>query len=135
VTFADILLPMSFPNLLRGLAVLVLAVPVMFVARQDISEYDLSKSVTVTGFVTKVNWTDPHVFVYINVREEGRTSNWALETGSKADVARTGWTDQLKVGTELTVTANPAKSAPRKAYITKIEMAKPPVTLGAIARR
>jgi hypothetical protein len=131
------LLPMSFPNFLRGLAVLVLAVPVMFVAGQDISEsYDLSQSVTVTGFVTKINWTDPHVVVYINVRQEGRTLNWALETGSKADLARFGWTaDTLKVGAELTVTGNPAKSAPRKAYITRIEMAKPPVTLGAIARR
>lgn len=127
---------MTFPDLLRGLIVLVLTIPMSLVARQDISEYDPTKSVSVTGFVTKVNWTDPHVAVYINVRDEGRTSNWAMETGSKAELAQAGWTpDRLKVGTEIEVTAYPAKSVPRKAYITKIEMAKPPVTLGAIARR
>jgi hypothetical protein len=135
VTFADILLPMSFPNFLRGLAVLVVTVPVMLVARQDVSQtYDVSKSVTLTGFVTKITWTDPHVVVYINVREEGRTSNWTLETGSKAELVRTGWTsDKLKVGTEVTVTGNPAKSSPRKAYIVTIDQAKPRIILNAIA--
>jgi hypothetical protein len=116
---------MSFPNFLRGLAVLVLTVPAIFVARQTIPQsYDVSKSVTLTGFVTKVDWKDPQVFLNINVKlREERVSNWILE-GSTAELVRTGWPkDKLSVGTEIKVTVNPAVNfdVALRAYITKIE--------------
>jgi hypothetical protein len=115
----------SLCNSLRSLAVTaLLIVPATLVAHHDLSKsYDLSKSVTLRGFVTKVDWADPHVLIRLNVRDQGRPANWTLEAGAAAELAQMGWArDALRIGAEITVTANPAlDDAPRKAYITKIE--------------
>jgi hypothetical protein len=70
---------------LLGLALvagLVMAsVPVM--AHHSFSaEFDSTKQKTVRGFVTKVDWANPHVWIYLNVKDEkGVTSNWGFEMG------------------------------------------------------
>src|SRR5689334_9074849 len=70
------------------------------------AEYDDKKPVTLRGTVTKFDWTNPHVFVYIDVREtNGKLTTWAVEFDSKLDLKRSnnGWNrDVVQVGDTVT---------------------------------
>ena len=58
------------------------------------AEYDSTKVVKLTGNVTRVDWQNPHVYFYIDVKnaDSGRVENWAFEMGAPSVVARQGWT-------------------------------------------
>ena len=76
------------------------------------AEYD-SKELTLTGVITKVEWTNPHIYFYIDVKDaSGNVANWAVEGYPPNTLKRTGFTrDDLKVGDSVTVTAYPAKDS------------------------
>ena len=69
------------------------------------AEYDSKKPVTVTGFVTKLDWINPHAYVYIDAKEEsGAVKNYKIEMGPPYALARGGWTrDTIKIGDRVTV--------------------------------
>lgn len=70
------------------------------------AEFDAAQQVTLTGIVTKVEWTNPHVWFYINVRdpETGDVTNWGAEMGPPHGLQRSGWRrDTLGIGEEVTV--------------------------------
>ena len=69
------------------------------------AEYDINKPVTVTGTITKVEWLNPHIYFYVDVRDQdGRVANWAVEGGTPNSLRRRGWgKDSLKVGEQVTV--------------------------------
>ncbi|MCU1337694.1 MAG: hypothetical protein JWO19_3275 [Bryobacterales bacterium] len=55
------------------------------------AEYDDKKPITLRGTVTKFDWTNPHVYVYLDVRESnGKFTNWAIEYNSTLDLKRSG---------------------------------------------
>ena len=66
-------------------------------------EYDPRKPVQGTGVVSKVEWTNPHMRVYVDVTDEkGVKTTWNLELGAVNSVFRRGWTrDDLKVGDKI----------------------------------
>ena len=80
------------------------------------AEFDAEKSVTLVGTVTKIEWTNPHAWFYIDVMgEAGKVENWGWELGSPTSLTRLGWTrNALKVGAVVTVEGSRAKD---KAYI------------------
>jgi len=56
------------------------------------TEYDAKKRVSLNGVVTKVEWTNPHMHVYIDVTDAGgKVTNWNLEMASPNTVIRQGW--------------------------------------------
>ena len=56
------------------------------------SEFDINSPFTVTGTVTKVEWTNPHAWFYVDVADgKGVTTNWAMEMGSPNALMRAGW--------------------------------------------
>lgn len=70
------------------------------------AEFDADKPIELTGIVTKVEWTNPHVWFYINVRDEetGDVSNWGAELGPPHGLQRQGWRrDTLAIGEEVSV--------------------------------
>ena len=75
------------------------------------TEFDASKPVTVTGFVTRVQWTNPHAWIYINVQDEnGRLEPWAFEMGSPTALYNNGWTrESLEVGEQVEVEGSLAR--------------------------
>jgi hypothetical protein len=81
------------------------------------AQFDLKKPVTVMGTVTKVDWKNPHAFVYIQGRDDkGKASNWAVELAPPAALTRHGWTrESLKVGDRVTAEGWFAK----KVWLTK----------------
>jgi hypothetical protein len=69
------------------------------------AEFDADKPVTLVGTVTKVEWTNPHAWFYIDVQDDsGKVANWGWELGSPTSLVRLGWSrNSLKVGTVVTV--------------------------------
>lgn len=70
------------------------------------AEFDGDKPKSLTGIVTKVEWTNPHVWIYMNVKdpETGKVVNWGAELGPPHGLQRGGWRrDTLQIGTEISV--------------------------------
>ncbi|MEQ1575382.1 MAG: DUF6152 family protein [Vicinamibacterales bacterium] len=66
-------------------------------------EYDGNKPVTLQGVVTKIEWTNPHARIYVDVTDpQGSVSNWNLELASPSALARNGWSSKsVKVGDKV----------------------------------
>ena len=75
------------------------------------AEYDENKRVTVSGTVTKFEWTNPHVWLQIEGTDEsGKVTSWRFEMGSPNGLARRGWIrTALKEGDQVTVEGYCAK--------------------------
>jgi hypothetical protein len=94
-----------------SIAALLAAVPV--VAHHSFAaEYDADKPIKLTGTVTKIEWTNPHCYFYIDAKNEtsGKTENWGFEMGNPNALLRAGWTpNSVKIGEEVTVEGTRAK--------------------------
>jgi hypothetical protein len=97
------------------------------------AEFDAKKPVTIRGFVTKVDWTNPHVWVYLDVKDEtGAWKNWGFEMGAPHQLQTRGWTRELlKIGDELVVEGSMAKSGPGKMNGRNVTWAATGKKLGA----
>jgi len=71
------------------------------------AEYDASKRVKLTGTVTKFEWTNPHTWFYVDVKnDDGTVTNWGFEMSSPNVLYRKGWTrESLKPGDGVTIEA------------------------------
>jgi hypothetical protein len=69
------------------------------------AEYDAQKPTTITGFVTKLDWTNPHAFVFIDAKDEsGAVTTYKIEMGPPYALVRGGWKrDTVKIGDKVTV--------------------------------
>jgi hypothetical protein len=70
------------------------------------SEYDQDKPLKLTGAVTRIEWMNPHVYFYIDVKDPAsdRVASWAFEMGAPAVLQRAGWKrSSMKVGDLLIV--------------------------------
>ena len=87
------------------------------------SEFDASAPVRVTGKVTQVNWSNPHVKIRMIASTTAGNQNWTLEAASPAELGRKGWTrNTLKAGDQITVEGYRAKSEPMNAAAHVIEL-------------
>jgi hypothetical protein len=94
-----------------AVATLLLTTAVVSAHHSFSAEFDLDKPIRLTGVVTKLEWTNPHAWFYIDVKDEsGKVTNWGWELGSPNGLLRTGWTrNSLKVGMEVTVEGSRAR--------------------------
>jgi len=103
---------MHMKHMQRILAWLALMIAPMAWSHHSTAGYDEQTSMTVTGTVEKFYWTNPHMFVYLQVPNEqgGGTTKWVLEVGAPSIAARNGWkpTD-IKTGDKITVDFSPAR--------------------------
>jgi hypothetical protein len=94
-----------------GLVALVLATAVIAATRpmtahhSFAAQYDRNKPVTLTGPVTKLQWANPHIYFFMDVKDgAGAVSNWAIEGGAPNTLYRAGWRkDSVKIGEVVTV--------------------------------
>ena len=81
------------------------------------AEFDSNKPVKLTGIVTKIEWTNPHVWFYVNVKDEktGEVTNWGAERGPPHGLQRRGWRrETLKIGEQVTVEGSLAKNGSKR---------------------
>lgn len=70
------------------------------------AEFDADEPISLSGIVTKVQWSNPHVWIYFNVKDEetGQVTNWGGELGPPHGLQRRGWRrNTLSVGTQISV--------------------------------
>jgi hypothetical protein len=69
------------------------------------AEYDLKKIITVTGYVTQLDWSNPHAFIFVDTTDEaGVKKNYKIEMGPPYALTRGGWKrDTVKIGDKVTV--------------------------------
>lgn len=87
--------------------------------------YDLDKPITLKGVVTEFAWSNPHVQIYFDVKnDKGKVVHWACETVSPGMLTRAGYgKDDLKAGDDITITLGPAKNGSPVGYALKIVLA------------
>ena len=80
------------------------------------AEFDAKKPVKMTGIVTNVEWSNPHVWIRFNVKDEsGKVTNWGAEMGPPHGLQGSGWRrDTLKIGEEVTVIGSMAKNGTKR---------------------
>jgi Family of unknown function (DUF6152) len=89
------------------------------------AEFDGEKKLKLSGTVTKVQWRNPHIYFFVDVKgEDGEIHNWAMELGSPNVLMRRGWTrDSLKIGDQVTVEGARARDNSYKGNATSVVMA------------
>ena len=91
------------------------------------AEFDANKPITFTGKVTKIEWTNPHVWFYVNVTDPktGEVTNWGAEMGPPHGLQRRGWRrETLKIGEEVTVQGSQAKNGSKRMNARSVTMTK-----------
>jgi hypothetical protein len=89
------------------------------------AEYDVNQPVTVSGVVTKIEWTNPHSFVFVDVAEgNGSVTNWKFEGYPPNALYRTGWKRDvtMKPGDKVTVTGWRARLGGNLAHSREITL-------------
>jgi hypothetical protein len=81
-------------------------------AHHGTAGYDMAKIVTLNGTVTKVDWTNPHIVIYMDAKDAtGNTQRWTLELSAPLLMQRFGWTkNSVKAGDQLVAETHPAKN-------------------------
>jgi Family of unknown function (DUF6152) len=114
----------------RSLAVLGATVIVATAVRVDAhhsfaAEFDANQPLTVSGTVTKLEWTNPHARLYVDeIDKEGKVVSWDFELGPPNGLMRNGWTrNSLKAGHKVTVSGFHSKTNPRVANARTVTLA------------
>jgi hypothetical protein len=86
------------------------------------AEFDIEKPLTLKGVITKVEWVNPHVYVYVDVKDDsGKTTAWSLSSLGPTAVRRGGVTRaMLGAGQTVTIQAYHAKDSSNFAFLRKI---------------
>ena len=90
------------------------------------AEFDAAKPVKLTGTVTKVEWTNPHIWFFMDVKEaNGTVTNWGFEMASPNQLLRLGWKrDSMKLGDEVAVAASRARDGSAHANAQSVVLMK-----------
>jgi hypothetical protein len=93
------------------MGVFLTAAPPAFAHHAFAAEFDASKPVTLKGAVTKIEWMNPHIWVYVDAKDENaKVSQWQCEGGAPAALQRRGWSKtSLKPGDEVAIEGFRAK--------------------------
>ena len=94
-------------------------------AHHSTAMYDNQNPVTVTGVVKKLEWTNPHAFVYLEVKDDkGATVEWEVEMMSLNHLRSYGWTSKtVKPGDIISCTGAPAKSGAPSMISNRMKLA------------
>lgn len=86
------------------------------------AQYDETQSVTLKGTITKIAWNNPHVLMYLDVKEKGgKDAQWELELSSPNGLLSQGWkVDSLKPGEMVSVSGFRARDGSNMASIRKV---------------
>ena len=92
------------------------------------AQFDIHKTITITGAVAKVEWINPHSYLTLNVKEtDGKVVKWAFEMGAAAQFRQNGLSRAdrggLKAGDEITVTALASRDGSNSGLVQELKTA------------
>ena len=96
---------------------LVFAISPVSGHHEPAAKFDPAKTITLKGTVSKIDWLNPHVHVFMEVQNSETTQSWAVELESTVDLRRAGWSPEtVKVGDPITVQGMVARNGSRQAW-------------------
>jgi hypothetical protein len=123
-----------FASYALALAILLAAGTPLAAHHSFAAEFDITKPVTLVGNITKIEWTNPHAYLYIDVKDlqTGMVTNWEIEMGSPNGLTRLGWTrNLLKPGDGVTIEGSLGRVKPNLANARSVVMTATGQKLGA----
>ena len=91
------------------------------------AQFDVNKTITITGAVSKIEWINPHSYLTLNVKDaDGKIQKWAFELAAPAVLRRAGLSREdrggLKPGDEITVTGLASKDGSNSGWLQEIKL-------------
>ena len=101
------------------------------------AEFDINRPVKLTGAVTRIEWTNPHAWVFIDTKDDnGNVQNWAIELVGINDLLRLGWgRDRVNAGDIVNVQGFGARNGTNTANASSVTLANTGELLWASVRR
>ena len=110
---------MNTKHALLGALLVITVAPPLSAHHSFAAEFDLNKPVTLTGAVTRLEWGNPHIWIYLNVKDE----HWQCEGGAPNTLTRNGWSkDSLKANDQITVDGWLAKDGSKTCNIRSVKL-------------
>jgi hypothetical protein len=115
-----------------GVTGVLLAAAPLLAHHSFAAEYDAKKPIELKGVITKVDWMNPHVYFYIDVKDDsGKIANWAFEMGPPRLLERGGWKKStMKEGDEVVVSGTLAKDGGKHGNARSVTLANTGQKLG-----
>lgn len=81
-------------------------------AHHGVAGYDMTKTITLHGMVSKFDWSNPHVVVYVDGKNEGgEVQHWTIEFAAPVHMVRAGWSkNSMKAGDEIVIDTHPSRN-------------------------
>jgi hypothetical protein len=92
-------------------------------AHHSFAMFDQQKDMTLSGTVKELQWTNPHIWVQVLVKdpETGKDVEWSIEGGSPNNLARRGWKrDIMKAGDKIDIVIHPLKNGDKGGSLVKV---------------
>lgn len=93
-------------------------------AHHSFAMFDTANTITISGVVTAFEWTNPHVYIEVDVPEGPATKHWAIELGSPSILMRGGWKfNTIKKGDKITAVVSPLRNGEPGSLLNRITLA------------
>jgi hypothetical protein len=93
-------------------------------AHHSFAMFDTANSITISGVVTAFEWTNPHVYIEVDVPDGQATKHWAIELGSPSILMRGGWKfNTIKKGDRITAVVSPLRNGEPGSLLNRITLA------------
>ena len=115
---------MKMKHFMIGAGLLVAAAQAGYAHHSFAAEFDASKPVTLTGTVTKIEWANPHIWVYLDVKDDqGSLQHWQCEGGPPNTLTRNGWSsNSLKPSDQITIDGVLAKDGSKTCNARQVRL-------------
>jgi hypothetical protein len=114
-------------TLVFAAAVILAAATAAFTHHSVSGQFDTTKTVTVTGVISRVDWINPHIYLFVDGKDpSGAAGQWAMETVPTAMARKAKLTKDMlagKQGETITVTGHPARDGRKSAWVIRITYA------------
>ena len=109
--------------------------PALLAHHSFAAEFDGTKAIRLNGTLAKVEWTNPHIYFYIDVKDEsGNVVRWTCESGAPGALSRRGWKrGDLKLGDAIVVDGYRAKNGSNMVDARRVTLADGRIVSGASA--
>lgn len=110
-------------HFLLGASLVAAAALPVYAHHSFAAEFDQTKQITLNGAVTKLEWMNPHIWLYLDVKADGGVQQWQCEGGAPNTLTRNGWSKaSLKSGDQVTIEGFVAKDGSKTCNMRVVKL-------------